>query len=311
MNRRDFLRIAAMTGVGLGLSRLPVIGGAIAVDAAMPAGGGYPDLVAVRNGEPDVMFDQGIATLGGMTRFVKNGQTVLVKPNASPGRRPEYGSDTNPALVARIIKHCLDAGAAKVHVTDNTFTWGNTAWLKNFEDTGIGEATTGSGGVLAPANHERYYQDVTVGGVTLKTTKVNTVLLESDVLINVPILKHHGGAEMSAVVKNLMGLVWDRWFYHRHGLNQCIADFLHFRKPDLTVVDAYRVLTGNGPQGGDLKDVRLVKMQFLSTDAVAADVAGARLMGRNPLDIGYIRLAGTMGLGQSDTEHLAVSRITL
>ena len=311
MERRDFLKFTAAAGIGLGLQHLPFANRAGAAESNAPASGAQSDLIAVRNGEPEAMFDRGIAALGGMGRFVKRGQTVLIKPNASPGNSPEYASDTNPALVAQIIKHCHEAGAAKVLVTDNTFTWGNRSWLGNFEKTGIGEATTGNRAQLVPAQQERYYQEVTVNGVTLKKTKVNVALLESDVLINVPILKHHGGATMTAAIKNLMGLVWDRRFYHSRGLNQCVADFLRYRKPDLNVLDAYRVLTNNGPQGGNLNDVHLVKMQFLSTDPVATDAFGARLMGREPFDIEYIRMANSMGFGHADPNRLNINRITM
>jgi uncharacterized protein (DUF362 family) len=130
-------------------------------------------------------------------------------------------------------------------------------------------------------------------------------------LISVPVLKHHGGAGVSIAMKNLMGCVWNRGEYHAKGLQACIADFLHARKPDLSVVDACRVITRHGPRGGSPEDVAAMNAQILSSDIVAADSAAARLLGREPSEIGHIRLAAEAGFGQIDLRKLKIQRLTL
>ena len=167
-------------------------------------------------------------------------------------------------------------------------------------------------GLTAAPNH-RYGRlgELHGGGKILREARIHEIALDADVLINLPILKHHGGAGMTAGIKNLMGLVWDRGFYHRNDLQQCIADFLTFRKPDLTVIDAYRALGRNGPRSRNIGDVRLLKSQILSTDIVAGDAAAARLLGSAPERFRHVPLAAGMGFGELDPAKLANRRISL
>lgn len=311
MNRRDFLKSCLAAGVGYGLSPYLIGRSAESAFSGEEAGGdggsGLPDIVAVRNGEPATMFDRGIAAMGGMGRFVKKGQTVAIKPNASWDAGIEMAGNTNPDLVNRIAAHCIEAGAKRVLVFDHAIEH----WQRCLEVSGIGAAAKEAGAILAPAEAERYYHKQQVGGKTLKDALVHEAVLEADVLISVPILKHHGGAGITGGIKNLMGAVWDRRFYHAQGLSQCIADFLLLRKPDLTVIDAYRILTRNGPRSRSAADVKLAKMQILSTDAVAADASGARLLGKEPSDYEHLRIAHAMGLGMLDPGKLNARRISL
>ncbi|MCC8180303.1 MAG: DUF362 domain-containing protein [Planctomycetes bacterium] len=320
MDRRDFLKAGVAAGIGLGLGSVgsigsfsssgavPIIGGARGFGTAAAGEPGLPDIVAVRNGEPDQMFDSGIAAMGGMRRFVRQGQTVCIKPNISWDSGPEHAANTHPALVRRIIQHCFDAGARSVVVFDHCIEH----WQRCYQSSGIAEAVGDAGGTMAPAEAERYYQQTTIrGGVNLKQAKIHEAMLEADVLISVPVLKHHGGAGITASLKNFMGAVWDRRTYHASGLQQCIADFATVRRPDLSVVDAYRCLMNNGPRSRSLADVRLMKMQIISTDIVAADASAARLMGRQPDEYAHIRIAHQMGLGQIDPNLLVNRRISL
>ena len=91
------------------------------------------DLVAIKGGEPEDMFDKAISELGGMRNFVKKGQTVVVKPNIGWDVVPEKGANTNPKLVSRIIKHCFDAGAKDVYVFDHTCD----NWNRCYSSSGI------------------------------------------------------------------------------------------------------------------------------------------------------------------------------
>ncbi len=299
MQRRTFLK-ALSAGLALGspINRL----------YAGEATAGVPDLVAVKNGDPEALFDQGIAALGGMGRFVKKGQTVVVKPNIGWNAPPERAANTNPRLVRRIIEHCLQAGAKQVYVFDHTCD----AWRDSYRTSGIEQAVKDAGGKLAPGNSESYFQTVAVAkGQRLRAVKEHELILQSDVFINAPVLKSHGGARLTVAMKNLMGIVWDRGEWHANDLHQCIADFASYRKPDLNVVDAYNVMMRHGPRGVSTADVVNMQSQLLSTDLVTADAAAARLFGLEPDTVGYIRLASEMGVGRGDLENLAIRRIVL
>ena len=306
MQRRRFLTalgVGAWAGAGLALG-----GYGRRLDAGEPSAG-TPDLVAIRNGEPEALFDHGIEALGGMGRFVKKGQKVVVKPNIGWNVPPERAANTNPRLVRRIVEHCLQAGAKEVYVFDHTCD----AWRDSYRASGIERAVKDAGGKLAPGNSESYFQTVAIpGGHRLRRTQEHELVLGADVFINVPVLKSHGGARLSVAMKNLMGVVWDRGEWHSNDLHQCIADFATYRKPDLNVVDAWNVMLRHGPRGVSTADVVNMRSQLLSTDLVTADAAAARLFGlKQPEEVGYIRIAGEMGAGRMDLENLAIRRIVL
>ncbi len=305
MDRRDFLKACIAAGVGAGLARTPFAGGARAAEAAQ--GGGLPDIVAVRGGAPDLMFDRGMAAMGGMGRFVRRGQRVAIKTNASWDVPVEFAGNTNPLLVKRLVQHCLEAGAREVLLFDHSIE----QWRRCLEASGLNEIARDTGAKIVPADTERAYERRRVGGRALAEALVHQAVLEADVLISAPVLKHHGGAGMTAGIKNFMGAVWDRRVYHRDNLAQCIADFLLVRKPDLTVLDAYRVVTGNGPRTRSPGDVALAGMQIISTDVVAADASGARILGRRAEECAHVRIAHEMGLGEIDPARLNARRLTL
>jgi uncharacterized protein (DUF362 family) len=266
------------------------------------------DLVAVKGGEPDAMFDVAIGALGGMTSFVKKGQKVVIKPNIGWDVTPDRAGNTNPKLVARIVRRCLDAGAKEVYVFDHTCD----DWRRSYKNSGIERGAKDAGATVAPGHTESYYHPVSVsGGKVLKEAQVHELILESDVFINVPVLKHHSSSQLTAGMKNNMGIVWDRGYWHRNDLHQCIADFAGYRKPDLTVIDAYLMLKQNGPRGVSLDDVVSLKTQLVTTDIVAADAAAAKLFGVIPDDIGYIRIAAAQKVGRKDLENLNIKRIAL
>jgi uncharacterized protein (DUF362 family) len=266
------------------------------------------DLVAIKGGEPEAMFDLGIKALGGMKAFVKKGDKVVVKPNIGWDVSPERGGNTNPKLVARIIGRCLEAGAKEVSVVDHPCD----EWQRCYADSGIEKAVKDSGGKMVPSASEGYYHPVAVkGGKTLTSAQEHEVILDADVFINVPILKSHSGTRITAGMKNLMGNVWDRGTWHRLDVHQCIADFSTYRKPTLNVLDAYNVMMQNGPRGISTNDLTVMMAQLISTDIVALDTAGAKLFGAKPEDVRYLEIAGQMKIGRKDLENLNIKRISM
>ena len=308
MNRREFIKkAAALSGFSAGALLFGRMGrpGTLFAQDTGPAD---TDLVAVRNGEPDVMFDRGIAALGGMGSFVKRGDTVVLKPNMAWDRPAETGANTNPLLIRRVIEHIKEAGAKRIYVFDHTVS----NWQRCYKNSGIEAAVKEAGGTLVPANSEKYYQKVTIpGGKTLKKTKVHELILDSDVFINIPILKHHSSTRLTGAMKNLMGMVWNRREFHSSGLNQCIADASRIRKPDLNILDAYIVTMKNGPGYAGPEDIVLKKNLLLGRDMVAVDTAGALIHGQEPSSIRYLPFAESAGSGTMNLDSLSIRRIAL
>jgi uncharacterized protein (DUF362 family) len=236
MDRREFLKTLALTGAAVTMKW----DGVMDIMAQNTSQAGGCDLVAVMGGEPAEMFRKAIAEFGGMGKFVKAGQKVVVKPNIGWDKVPELAGNTNPELVSEIIKQCFDAGAKEVVVFDHTCD----DWRKCYKNSGIEEAAKAAGAKVMPAHEESYYREVELPKAkSLKTAKIHSAILDCDVWINVPILKNHGGAKMTISMKNHMGIVWDRGFFHRNDLQQCIADICTISKPAvLNVVDAYRLM---------------------------------------------------------------------
>lgn len=274
---------------------------------APPEGDEY-HLVAVKGNSPADMFDEGIKSLGGIEKFVKPGQTVVVKPNIGWDAIPERAANTNPELIGRIVEKCYEAGAKSVSVFDNTCD----EWKKCYANSGIEEYVNKAGGKIVPGNSEAYYKDVEIPeGKSLKNSKVHELILESDVFINVPVLKSHSSAKLTIAMKNLMGVVWDRRWWHKNDLHQCIADYTTLRQADLNIIDAYRVMKRNGPRGVSTEDVIMLNSLLISTDIVAADAAATKLFGMEPEDIPYITIADEMGLGTMDLSKLNIKRIKM
>ncbi len=308
MKRREFIKKSVGAGIiaGTGFSILNNKN-IFALDSTRAGALPY-DLVAVKGGSPVDMFDSAIKAMGGMSNFVKKNQSVVIKPNIGWDATPERAANTNPQLIGRIVEHCLQAGAKSVYVFDHTCS----EWTRCYKNSGIEDAAKKAGGMVAPGNNEINYHPVKVpGGRTLKNTKVHELILESDVFINVPTLKCHGGTRLSIAMKNLMGIVWDRSWWHANDLQQCIADFTTYRKPDLNVVDAYRVLKRNGPRGVSVADVVTMKYQLLGTDIVAIDAASAKIFGLNPEEVRHIPLAEKLGSGTTNLDNLNIHRITV
>lgn len=310
MKRRDFLKTSMVAGAALSLKfeglQAALSNHTLTVEEA-------PDLVAVMGGEPEAMLDKALETLGGIGNYVKKGQKVVIKPNIGWDRTPELAGNTNPDLIKALVKKCLGAGAEKVTVFDHTCD----NWQKCYASSGIADAVKEAGGVIVPANDEQYCKEVSIpGGVTLKKAKIHEALLEADVWFNVPILKNHGGAKLSCAMKNMMGIVWDRRYFHQQDLQQCIADICTWqKKPALHIVDAYRMMFQNGPQGRSAADVATLKSLIVSPNIIAADTASLALFNQvKKLDMAavtHITKGEALHLGSTDLKKINIKRIKL
>ena len=306
MERRVFLKGAAAFALTAGIAGK--LSAAASPGQKTTTGQGVPDLVALRGESPAEMFDAGIALFGGIKAFVKPGQSVVIKPNIGWDRPPESGANANPELVGRMVKRCFEAGAKEVFVFDHTCD----NWVNSYSRSGIKAAVEAEGGTMVSGAVEEAYREIDVpNALRMKKPKVHRLILDCDVFFNVPVLKHHGGAKLTCAMKNFMGLVWDRRFMHANNLQQCIADASLIRRPDLNVVDAFRVMSTGGPRGNVNSIVRNMKSLLLSRDIVAVDTAGARLIGFPLETVAHITNGEKLGLGTTKLNTLDIRRIML
>ena len=313
MDRRNFLKAAALTGAAV-----TAIKDAGAMNILTQSFQGKSetsayDLVAVMGGEPVEMFRRAIEEMGGMKNFISPGDKVCVKPNIGWDKTPEMAATTNPELVVEIIRQCFDSGAKEVTVFDHTCD----DWIKCYASSGIEEAAKAAGAKVVPAHQESYYKAVSLPKAkSLKNAKIHQAIVDSDKWINVPVLKNHGGAQLTISMKNYMGIVWDRGFFHANDLQQCIADVCSYEKrPVLNVVDAYRMMKTSGPRGKSEADVVLSKGLFISQDIVAVDTAAANFFNQvreMPLNkVTHLAKGEALGIGTMQLDKLNIKRVRI
>ena len=268
----------------------------------------YPDLTVARNGDPEVMVRKAVKALGGMKRFVKSGDEVIVKPNICVAYHSyKYAATTNPWVVAAVVKLALEAGAKRVRVLD--FPFGGTA-EQAYAVSGIQTEVKKAGGKMVVMADLKYVNTAIPQGKDLKSCRIYDDVLKADVLINVPIAKHHGLARLTLAMKNMMGVIYDRPMMHSN-LGQRLADLNSRVRSSLVIVDAVRMLMNNGPSGGNLADVKKADTIIASPDIVAADSYAATLFGLQPNDLAYIKKGAKMGLGVKNLDQLKIEEINL
>jgi uncharacterized protein (DUF362 family) len=279
---------------------------ALAAATATIAPKGVPDLVVAKGGEPEDLVRRAIAALGGMEQFVPKGARVVVKPNICTSYHTyEYATTTNPMVVATLVKMCLEAGAGRVQVFDYPF---GGALMDAYQISGISDAVKEAGGEMTPMAGYQYVEVEIPNALSLKKTKAYKDVLEADVLINVPIAKHHSSTRLTIGMKNLMGIIQNRNAIHAD-LWHRIPDLARLFKPALTVVDAVRILTAHGPSGGSLDDVKKLDTIIASRDIVAVDTYATSLFDIKPEDIPYIPIAAESGLGNMNLSALSIEEL--
>ncbi len=306
LTRRGFIKGAAVT-----LAAAKAVSSYSWFRPSKAFGATEPDLVIAEKGNPTQLLNAAMASIGGMGRFVKKGQRVVIKANIAWARTPEQACTNNPELLSRLIKMCYDAGAKRVAVWDHTCD--NYQFC--FSRSGLKKVTQDAGADIFSGHGRNVYKTVEIPkGKALKTAEVNKDILDADVLINFPIPKQHFATELTLGLKNMMGTVWDMELLHKIDLHQCIADINTLRKPDLVVVDAIRILTTNGPKGpGRTEDPNQV---MVSTDVVAVDAYGTALFKNpktgtpyKPAEIRFIKNAYDLKLGEINLSKVRVKKV--
>jgi uncharacterized protein (DUF362 family) len=258
-----------------------------------------PQLVIAKGEDPAALVRAAVGGLGGMKRFVSRGDVVAIKPNIGWARVPAQAANTHPGMVAEVVRLCYDAGAKKVIVSDVSLNDPQRC----FDLSGIRVASASAGAeVVLP--QERHFRERQLGGEMLKRWPVYLPLTEADKVINMPVIKHHNLCAATGAMKNWYGLLGGTRNQLHQNIHLSIADLATFMRPTLTVMDAYRVLYRNGPQGGSFRDVMLKKQVVASIDQVAADAYGITLLGLKPEEIPYLPLAEERKIGTIHWDRL-------
>lgn len=286
MNRRAFIRDISIGGLAFRL-------GSGLVASQVPATAAPLLLTAVEGDSPAAITKEAMAMLGGMKTFVGKGDKVVIKPNIGWDRTPEMAACTNPEVVKTLIELVLEAGAKKAVVIDNTTNQAKRCYVRS----GIQDAVKQAGGEMLFVDDYRV-KKMALKGVWLKEWEVVLDVIEADKIINVPIAKHHSLCRLTLGMKNWLGAIGGARNQLHQGLDQAIVDLAAFFKPRLTVLDAYRILVRNGPQGGRVSDTESVKTVVAGTDPVAVDAMGATFFGVAPRELPYLGLARERGLGE-------------
>ncbi len=291
MKRRDFLKTLVMGSV-IGIKPPRTLQG---MD--------LPDIALIQGDSPSKITKEAVEALGGMNRFVSRGDVVLVKPNIAWDRTPQLAACTNPEVVKALVELSFDAGAKEVIVMDNPT---NPA-TRTYARSGIASAAREAGANVQFPNPHRL-KKIPIHGEWLKEWEVFTNFIEADKLINVPIAKTHSLSKVTLGMKNWLGALGGNRGQLHQKLDQVMVDVAAFFKPSLTVLDAYRILVRNGPQGGRLSDVELFETMVAGVDYVAIDALGATFFGLTSHELPYLQLAHKMGHGEINLEKLKFVR---
>jgi uncharacterized protein (DUF362 family) len=304
ITRRDFIRASLGTAISLSI---PHLGLPDALAQTLAENETNPDLAVVTDGDPVSMTRKVMELLGGMQKFVSKGDVVVVKPNIGWDRSAEQAANTNPQVVAEVVKMCLECGAKKVRVFDRSC---NTA-SRCYENSGIKKAASDAGAEVSFMVDAGFSDMKFPEAEVLKKWPLYKPAIEADVLINVPIAKNHGLTYVTMGIKNLMGIMGgDRGKIHWN-IDDKLADLANFVRPQLTILDAYRILLKNGPQGGSLKDVQLSKTVIAGTQIATVDAYGTTLFGIKPAGLAHIVKSSKLGLGEIDLDKVNVKKISL
>lgn len=267
---------------------------------------GFPHLAVVHGKEAEKMVRAAVETLGGMGRFVSPGDKVLLKPNAAWDRQPEQAANTNPAVVAAVVKLCLDARASEVWVTDVSV---NDPY-RSFARSGIEDAVKKAGGrIRFTTEHDFVLTDLK--GESLKVWPVSVFYHQADKVINLPVVKHHSLSKCTMAMKNLYGTLGGQRNRLHQDINTAIADLASAIRPTLTVMDATRVLKRNGPTGGNLSDVSAENTIIAGTDIVSVEAYGLRFLDLKVEDIPFILMAEQRGIGISDWKSRTIAELNV
>ena len=255
----------------------------------------------VKGSDRKAAVDKAIELLGGMERFVEQGETVAIKPNIAFASSPMLGATANPELVAQTVRLCYKAGAKQVIVTDNPINDPASC----FTLSGIGKAAGQAGAKIVLPKSGLFRHTTLAGGKLIRDWPVFFGPFEkADKLIGISPVKDHARAGASMSMKNWYGLLGGRRNVFHQDINTIIAELPMMVKPTLVILDGTEVMMTNGPTGGSVSDLRRANTLVASCDMVAADSYGCSLLNLKVSDLPYLSKAEKAGAGTTDYESL-------
>lgn len=308
LDRREFMgRMAALSACAAGAGTLtylaasdePVIHRPETVyaipDFRADTGAARPRLVIAHGKDAYRMVKAAVDRMGGIERYISPGDRVVIKPNVAWDRLPEQAANTNPEVVAAIVRVVMEARPASVTVTDVSL---NDPY-RCFARSGIEKAAQEAGAkIWIPSQGDFRLADLK--GDLLKVWPVSRAFLEADKVINAPVVKHHSLCGSTLAQKNWYGVLGGRRNQLHQDIHTSIADLAQAMRPTMTVMDATRVLMRNGPTGGSLNDVKAFDTIIAGLDEVAIDAYSMGLLGADPEKAGFMRISRERGLGVVD-----------
>lgn len=262
--------------------------------------------VIVGKGSAEEVIPKILKKMGGIEQFVKPGSRVMIKPNMSFANPPEWGTGTSPQAVYVMAKLCLEAGAKRVIVCDNTLREPDVCK----EKTGIAAAIKDLKGVVMfiPKQDSMYITKSDPRAKSLPTTDVVKEVYATDCLISLPTAKSHSAGGVSLNLKGLMGLIKERGSFHREtDLHTAVPELLYYMKPHLSFVDASRALLDNGPAGpGKVVqlDTFVGGLDPVAVDSYAVSLAAWYGKTFDGTKVKHIKNAGDMKLGNCESNMI-------
>ena len=253
-----------------------------------------PSLAIAHGTEHEKTIRAAMTALGGMDRFIKKGDVVMIKPNVAFDRPPALAATTHPDALRAVAKLCFEAGAHKVVVADNPINSPTGCFLKS-----------GLTAVASEMNLDLMYPETNsfaplslTGEILKEWTFFNTPFKQATKVIGLAPCKDHNLCHASMTTKNWYGLLGGRRNqFHQH-IHSIVSDFALMMKPTLVILDGMNVLMSNGPTGGRLSDVKPMNTIVAGTDMIAVDAYGySHLLERDIAELTYLHKAQDRGLG--------------
>ncbi len=243
--------------------------------------------------------------LGGLKRFVRKDQKVLIKPNLLSAKDPSRAITTHPMVVRAVTEQVQNLGA--VPILGDSPGGVDRGIRRVWENTKLSEVAGQTGAKLVAFETSGVHPKTTPAG---KTYFIAKPVVDADVIISLPKLKTHTLTLMTCAVKNMFGSIpgFRKAEYHKQApkpkdFAQVVVDIFSLTRPHLTLVDAVVCMDGDGPSSGDPKYAGLL---FSSTNAVALDMVAAKIMGFKDNEIDTTRIAQKKGLGPKSFEQIQI-----
>ncbi|MBI5206256.1 MAG: DUF362 domain-containing protein [Candidatus Firestonebacteria bacterium] len=306
--RRDFIKKTAQTLLGfkgLNISSKYFIRWV----QASPLNNLSPSVISVaKKGPPGKLVRDAINALGGIKKFINQGEEVVLKPNISWDRTPELAANTNPMVLREVILLCLEANAKKIKIIDRPCNDPERSYVSSGAFKVVEEINDSKVELLQM--DPRKFKIINIPGAThLKKWHFYEDFLNADKIISIPIAKHHSSTEITMSFKNTMGMVGGQRSLLHENIHHNLVDLNRVLIPSLIILDAIRIITRNGPQGGDIKDTKITNTVIAGTDRVSIDAYGATLFNKKGTDLDYLRYAYEAGMGEIDLGKVEIRKL--